>query len=318
MELKNIKLVYITIFCLLVTTLSSCYNVLFDNEITTDEHTPRLVVNGIITDEAGPYFVRLSLTGKPTPLFLEDYTPVTNATVTISDNEGNIDVLKPSDEKYTALDSINTPDRTWGDMGYYQTTTNLLGTPGKTYTLSVVYNGKTYEATAKMPQSAPELELKHEDNYQLPFIYFDKPKYGKSYYMFYYSIFRNGNVGPIRTYWAHPAIPRSLWPTFAWQNILYDDAYLPAKAKVERLDIYGAHNYQTFSDDFFTPDSTTVEMHLVSKEVYNLYQALEQQKKNDGGAFSNLPGNPPSNISNGALGFFRVSSVSRKTIPFTR
>ncbi|OJJ23507.1 hypothetical protein BKI52_03855 [marine bacterium AO1-C] len=318
MHLKDFKTIYLIIFCFLVITLSSCLNILSDGDISTDGHTPRLVVDGLITTEPGPYFVQLTLSGNLAGPFSKNIVPVTDATVTISDAQGNVDVLKPFDEKYIIFDGIDNPDRTWADLGYYQTTTNMQGVPGGKYTLSIVYDGKTYEATATIPRSNPTLELKHEDSFELPFIYFDEPQNVKNYYMFYYSSFRDGKS--TRSNYAlvqHESIPRNLWSTFPRQNLLYDDTYLPAR--VERLDIYQNTNYQIFSDTtLFDPDSSTVEMHSVTQEVYDLYQALENQKKNDGGTFNGLPGDPPTNLSNGALGFFRASAVSRKTIPFTR
>ncbi|HAS40938.1 MAG TPA: hypothetical protein DCS93_10680 [Microscillaceae bacterium] len=316
MELKNIKLIYIPIFCLLVTTLSGCYDVLSNDEITTDEHTPRLVVDGMITTEPGPYYVQLSLTSKTSQLYAGGYTPVTDATITISDDEGNVDVLTPFAEQYPVIDGKGSPGSTWGEVGYYQTTTNMRGTPGKTYTLTVVYNGETYEATTTMPSSVPELELRHEDRYELPFIYFDEPQREQNYYMFYYRSFEDGR--PRRgNYLVHETIPSNLWSTFSHKTILYNDINLPAK--VERLDIYEGANYQVYADTtLFDPDSAMVEMHTVKQEVYDLFKAIEQQKKNDGGTFYGIPSNLPGNLSNGALGFFRASAISRKTIPFTR
>jgi len=305
MELKNTMC--ITLFCLLATTLSSCYNVLSD-DVTTAEHTPRLVVNGLITnEELVRHFVRLSLTTRPTSPNTRNYTPVTNATVTIRDDQGNVSVLYQSNNKYSILDGFNDSDRTWADMGYYFS--DIRGVPGRTYKLTIVYNGQTYEASATMPQKAPELELKYEDDYELPFVYFDEPQDQKNYYLFYYNSSKNGKDGP-RNYWRRDNIPRTMWSIFALQNILYDDTYLPAK--VERLNIYQDLNRQT--RDSLDYGSATVEMHSVTKEVYDLFQALEQQKENDGGAFSSLSANLPSNISNGALGFFRASATSRKEV----
>ena len=317
MELKNIKLIYIPIFCLLIATLSGCYDALSNDEIAMGEHTPRLVVDGMITTEPGPYYVQLSLTNKPFQLYAGGYAPVTDATVTISDEEGNVDVLTPFAAIYPVVDGKGKrPYDTWGDVGYYQTTTNMRGAPGKTYTLTVVYNGETYTATTTMPASVPELELQHEDRYEMPFIYFDEPQREDNYYMFYYQSFKNGS--PSRSnYLVHETIPSNLWSTFSFKTVLFNDVNLPAR--VERLDIYEGTNYQVYADTtLFDPDSTMIEMHSVRQEVYDLFKAIEQQKKNDGGAFYGIPANLPGNLSNGALGFFRASAISRKTIPFTR
>lgn len=316
MQLKNIKTIYLIAFCFLALSLSSCFNVLSENEVITDEHTPRLVVNGLITSQPGPYYVQLSLTSVPSALAV-DYTPITNATVTISDTQGNVDVLKPFDDEYPNLYDGDNLNRTWADLGYYQTTTNLQGTPGQTYTLTIVYDGQTYKATATMPLNAPELALKHEDNYKLPFIYFDEPQDQENYYLFYYSSFTNGSAWPFHSRYEYESIPNNLRSTFYSLNLAYDDTYLPSK--VERLDIYEGNNRQLFAEPSpFDPDSSVVEMHSVTREVYDLYQAIKKQQENDGGAFDGPPADLPTNLSNGALGFFRASAISRKTIPFTR
>src|SRR5687768_14711420 len=76
----------------------------------------KIVVEGNITNEAGPYFVQitksigLSETG--------NYPAVDNAMVTISDDAGNSEILTPQGN------------------GVYQTTT-MNGVAGRTYTLTV-------------------------------------------------------------------------------------------------------------------------------------------------------------------------------------
>ena len=54
-----------------------------------------------------------------------------------------------------------------------------------------------------------------------------------------------------------------------------------------------------------------IEMHSITKEAYDYYKALIQQFKTDGGGYSPSPASPPTNLDNGALGFFRASAVNR-------
>jgi hypothetical protein len=54
-----------------------------------------------------------------------------------------------------------------------------------------------------------------------------------------------------------------------------------------------------------------IEMHSLTKEAYEFYQSLLQQFRTDGGGYSPSPASPPTNMDNGALGFFRASAVSR-------
>src|SRR5687767_3267958 len=59
--------------------------------IKLDESNPRLVVEGLITDQPGPYFVQLSLT---TSYYNKGEAPkINNAIVTNTDNAGHSEVL---------------------------------------------------------------------------------------------------------------------------------------------------------------------------------------------------------------------------------
>jgi Domain of unknown function (DUF4249) len=94
--------------------------------------TSQLVVDGLITDEPGPYTVKLSLSSK-IESFLEFSTrPVSLAKVTIFDNEGNSELL----------DEINDGD------GIYQTKPGgIRGVVGREYALRIeTYEGEVYES----------------------------------------------------------------------------------------------------------------------------------------------------------------------------
>ena len=59
-------------------------------------------------------------------------------------------------------------------------------------------------------------------------------------------------------------------------------------------------------------DSIYIGLSSLTIEAFQFYKALLQQFKNDGGAFQPAPGSPPTNMSNGALGYFRASALSEK------
>ncbi len=85
-----------------------------------------LVVDGKITNEAGPYTVRLS---KSSSLLNDAYNPLTGAIVIISDDQGNTENLIETTE------------------GNYQTSLNgIQGVIGRKYKLSIESEGKTYES----------------------------------------------------------------------------------------------------------------------------------------------------------------------------
>jgi hypothetical protein len=63
-----------------------------------------------------------------------------------------------------------------------------------------------------------------------------------------------------------------------------------------------------------------ITMQSLTSEAYNYYTVLMNQFKTDGGTYKPTPASPVSNISNGALGFFRASSttVFKGMLPFQK
>jgi hypothetical protein len=62
---------------------------------------------------------------------------------------------------------------------------------------------------------------------------------------------------------------------------------------------------------YYAPgDTARVEMYSITRDGYLFYNDLSTIMNSDGGMFSPPPANPRSNISNGALGFFQVSSMN--------
>lgn len=91
----------------------------------------QLTIEANITDQPGPYYVKLSHT-----IDFQDsnnFPPVRQAVITISDNIGNEDVLEEV------------------SPGLYQTD-SLEGTVGRSYRLIVRTEGKEYSATSTMPE----------------------------------------------------------------------------------------------------------------------------------------------------------------------
>jgi len=120
-----------TLLCMLVLAtalLTSCEKVIQLDLSTT---TPRLVIQGNIYDEPGPYVVNISRTVNFDAPNI--FPAVTNATVTISDNAGLTEELsQASDGNYV--------------------TSALQGKVGQTYTLTVKVDGKTYTASSTIPR----------------------------------------------------------------------------------------------------------------------------------------------------------------------
>lgn len=112
---------------LVVLVFSSCEKVV---NIDLNSKDPQIVIEGNITDQIGPYTVKITRTANFDEL--NYFPPVSNALVIISDNLGNSETLTET------------------SAGIYSTST-IQGTIGRTYTLKVTANGKEYTAASKMP-----------------------------------------------------------------------------------------------------------------------------------------------------------------------
>lgn len=160
----------IIVAMLVAISFTSCEKVV---EIKYKDNQSKVVIEGNITNETGPYFVKIS---KSISLSnTSSVTTIDNAVVTISDDLGNTDAL-------TAIGG-----------GFYKTST-LQGMPGRRYTLNVLADNQTYTATSTMPQSVMFDSIKveklisaGETEYNLIPIYTDPNEKG-NYYRFELSV----------------------------------------------------------------------------------------------------------------------------------
>lgn len=116
--------------------LTSCEQII---DLEVNKNQSKVVIEGNITNQAGPYFVKIT---KSIALKETSQIPtIDNAEVTISDNEGHTETLK-------AIGG-----------GTYQTS-GLVGKIGNTYTLSVKIGVETYTAQSTMPEAVTLDSLK--------------------------------------------------------------------------------------------------------------------------------------------------------------
>ncbi|OJJ23505.1 hypothetical protein BKI52_03845 [marine bacterium AO1-C] len=290
----------------------------FDLELDPD---PPLMINALITDQAGPYYVQVSkavsnFSGQDEYAFGglhigESFNPITDATVILSDDQGNSDVLELCTQSFA-------PKSSWGDTlklnqyGFYKTSTNLRGVPGRTYTLTVQYDGNTYEAKTTMPNAPPTPTISY-DQYIYPLLNFNEPQDEENYYMFFYrEVFDNDSISsPAFAY----NYPDNLWPFFYTSIQIRSDQFWGSE--VSNLDIHENNLIKGTQIKFCfeCAENMLIQMHSITKEVYDFYSSLKQQARNDGGTFTTEPATPPSSFTNGVLGIFRASAVQSITAP---
>ncbi|MCG8412179.1 MAG: DUF4249 domain-containing protein [Bacteroidales bacterium] len=267
----------------------------FDFEF--DENVERIVVDAVLTNFEGTKYnyVRLTKTqNKPTQATNQTQVipVIKDAVIKISDNLGNSETLRYT-ETYENM----------RELGSYKIE-HLRAVAGRTYTLEITWQGKTYKAVSRV-KSVPQinrigfrskyLEAKKE-TVTIPLLYFNEPQNTKDYYLLHYTI--DGFSGSNRN----------------WGYSILNDVHLTAQVRGIEID----DGQSASGTDFYhnIPEGSEVKVYLESltEEAYEFYRSIIKQFESDGGAFSQAPATPAGNISNGALGLFRCSSVSEKTV----
>lgn len=203
------------------------------------------------------------------------YPGVENAQVTLSDNLGQTENLQHIGN------------------GIYQAS-SFQGQSGRTYTLKVQTDGKEYTSQSKMPEAVEFQGLEQdsfmvagETSYTLLPIFVDPPALGNRYLFTYFV-----NDNPKKYFSEFSDNVNNGAPNQRPLILPNDDEDGAVKVKVG--------------------DKITVKMQCIDDAVYTFYSALLQLSGGGGGGVT--PTNPPSNISNGALGYFSAHTVSVKTI----
>ena len=240
-----------------------------------DDNNQRLVVDGWFTDQEKVHTVRLT---KTTSYFHNEAAPMaTGATVKITDG-------------------VETFHLTETSPGVYETADNVAGKRGQTYTLEIDLDGEHYEASSYMDTIPPidsityelyeELEGEPEDIYDL-FLWAQEPAGVGDYY--YLKTYLNGN-----------SMSDTLRNNAFASDELVDGGY-----------IKGAYFNEVLAE---SGDSLRIEMHAISSESYRFFEAVMLETDWRGGIFDGPPANIPSNVNNGALGFFVTSAVSEESL----
>lgn len=171
------------------------------------------------------------------------------------------------------------------------TTHTLQGRPGTTYTLTVAIGDSIYTASSTMPAPVTldsvtfDNSGRFKKNQITPQAHYQDPPGVKNYYQ--YVMYINGT--------------RYTKNIYAFSDRLTDGKYIDQNLRMDS-------SYLNLSDQL------RVDMYCVDVNVYNYFNQLAQS--NGTGAFNTAaaPGNPSSNISNGAYGVFSAHTVSSKTV----
>lgn len=262
--MKNIFLVILSLFLII-----SCEK---EIDLNLEDQSGKIVIEGNITDQPGPYFVKITKSVAFTQG--NEYPPIEDAQVVLSDDMGQTETLE------------------YIGKGIYQAS-NFQGQSGRTYTLKIKAEGKEYTAQSTMPESVDfegleqdSFKVGGEISYTLLPIFTDPPALGNRY-LFSYVV----NNSSKKNFLEFSDNVNNGLPNQRPLLLPNDDGDGSVKVKVG--------------------DEITVEMQCIDDKVYTFYSALLQLS--GGGGDGVTPTNPPSNISNGSLGYFSAHTVRVRT-----
>jgi hypothetical protein len=267
----------ILIISALVITLSSCEETI---KLDLDQTPPKVVIEGLITDQPGYQSIKIT---KSAPFYSSGKTPrVTTATVTVTDDVGSEFIF------------VHNPNNHPDSNGVYIPQVPFEGEAGRTYTLHATVEGTLYEASDKLTAVIPMDSLAYrmdEDEKDDPktsgkfyeiLMYAKEPQDQTNYYLF--KFYRNDSL----LYYNDTDIYYS------------DDKFLGESIDGVATPIFYA-----------IQDTGRIEMYSISRAGYIFYDDLQGLLTNDGGGmFGSIPAGPRTNLTNGALGFFQVSSMN--------
>jgi hypothetical protein len=284
-----------------------------------DKYENLLVVDGYISNEPGPYTIKLSISSKVDQL---TNNPVPNATVVIMNDYGE------SEELAETIPGT-----------YVTSSTGMQGQIGRAYMIKILTTeGKTYESEFEEIMNPTEIEsiyaelesreqegLTHNlTGYQ--FYLSDYPATADTNYFlarleatyeynadFLIKYVYDGTLRPftnsdsLQTCWRTNKVPE----IFTYSTINLSHPIVQG---------YPLHYVDTESRELYIRYSLLVRQFSLSEKAYRFWTAVKEQNSNQGGLYTSQPYQVRGNLVNTAntdepvLGYFTVAGVSKKRI----
>jgi hypothetical protein len=288
-----------------------------------------LVVDGTITDETGPFRVKLSRSVMVNVLYSPD--PVNDANVSIYDDKGNLYRL------YSKND------------GWYETDENeLKGIPGNSYTLAITTSdGMQYESSTVIMNVVPDIDtLYFDETVRTTFIddqiadetwlnirLDSHDQEGKIQY-WYFQFMETWKVSllteNVRVVHSPPGElsnisnvnvlidndKRDCWVTRPSNSILIAST---VNSPVDELRGFIVRSFGPYNEQLHIGYSILVKQSSISREQYDFWKQLKDVNESTGGLYEKLPSQVFGNITccDGnakALGYFAALSVREKRL----
>lgn len=270
----------------------SCEDVI---DLPTETGPEQMVVDGWITNEAGPQTIKLTWSAN----YFNNNAPkpVLNAEVTVTDDLGKVFEFK---------DVSANGQYIWGTSN-----ADTLGKIGRTYTLKIKNGTEMYSAVTEIKR-VPTVDSVVYRNEKLPFEPDKGPKEG-----YVAQFYARDFTGSGDTYWIKPYISgKAVVDKAVNISIAYDAAFGSGAATDGLIFILPLRESITTDTLYSAGASVGVELHSITNETFDYLNQIREQASN-GGLFATPITNIKSNVINAnpagpkALGFFGASAVSR-------
>jgi uncharacterized protein DUF4249 len=315
--MKKLSLVFI--FCMAF--IMSCIDPL---DIIIDKEVNILIVEGAITTQPGPHYIRLTRSAKYGSIFDGFVRPVKRAEVVIRDSDGN---------NYGLNEWV---DPSGVSNGVYSTASSFLPKIGKSYTLLIsTPDGKEYtslpETIAKATEilelnaefrSTPRADAAPQTGLDVYAIFQDSPE-TQNFYMW-----KNNGTYQINTFpenYVQMSIDGADFPApkdccrTCWVNEQSADRSLQLLSDnnvngnlVRDKAAFIEDDGNRFDDKYLV----RIEQHTLSREAFQFFSLLQNQISINGDIFDPPPATIRGNMINlsnpdeNVIGYFRASDVS--------
>lgn len=278
----------------------------FEPEVTKYENL--LVVDGMITNEPGPYLVKLS---RSYPYDEYNAQPVRGAMVQLIDEDGNTESL-----------SENSPGK------YYTAVNGMKGIPGKSYKIYILTaSGDEYESDFEKLKSVPPIDSvfwvietnqkgnigKNVSGLQF-YVNTHDPQNKTKYYRYEWK-----ETWEIRVPYIKPEWPDRItcWKNSSFKNIVITNSEGLKEDKIANFPVFFVPEG---GDRFYIKYSLLMTQFSLTQNAYKYLDQLEKYNENMGTLFDPVPTAVKGNVvdmndeSIPVLGFFMASGITTKRI----
>ncbi|MBL4559493.1 MAG: hypothetical protein COC06_06435 [Bacteroidales bacterium] len=281
------KYTYIIAVILLITACAE------EMDVDLDSGETRLSVEASVTSDLKKHVVKLKESSDV--FYSKEAIPVNNAIITVSDGS-------------------NTFQYTEKEPGYYESNVEFAGQAGKTYSLSIanvdINKDGTIEeylasSTMKQAYTVDSIKLHFDPDYET---FSDDEDVGEFWLL---SLYMKDNIETEDCYGFASQINDVMVHDTITEVLVIKDIFFNGE-QIKGADVSGFN--QSRSDEILTNlDKVTLETYAINEAYYDFVDQLQEMDEGQS-MFSGPPGNITSNISNGAIGFFAVYSITRTSI----